>query len=143
MQKLTKYKPQIKDQKWYLLDAKGVRLGRLASEAVKLFLYKDISGSVDYMNTNVRVVVINSDFVDYHPRKNKRKKYYRHSGYPGNLKTITLEDQMKKDSRVVIRKAISGMLPKNKLRKRYLAQLYIEKNNEHDKVAQKPKLVKI
>jgi large subunit ribosomal protein L13 len=142
MQKLTKYKQEI-EPKWFIIDATDVRLGKISAKVAELFLGKDQVTSVDYEVTPVSVVITNSDKLSYHPRKAKNKIYSRHSGFMGGLKQISLEDQMRKDSRVVIREAISGMLPKQKLRDIYLSQLHIFKDGNHKHAAQKPNLITI
>jgi large subunit ribosomal protein L13 len=137
MQQLTTNKPvESKEMKWYLIDAADKRLGKLATRIASLFLGKENPRAVDYMVNKIGIVVVNSDKVDYHPRKATAKMYYRHSNYPGGLTAINLEDQMKKDSKVVISKAVIGMLPKNKQRDVYMSQLRIYKNADHEQTAQ-------
>ncbi|MFW5702489.1 MAG: 50S ribosomal protein L13 [Candidatus Dojkabacteria bacterium] len=145
MQKLTKNKQLNNEQAetWYLIDAKGVRLGQLASEVSKLLLDKTNPGQTEYQTSNNHIVITNTDLVDYHFKREKNKMYYRHSGYPGGFKQRNLGEQMKLDSRKVVENAISGMLPKNKLRDRYMTQVRIYKDEYHNQEAQKPKTIKI
>ncbi len=144
MQKLTQYKPN-KDQEteWYLVDATNVRLGKLSSEIAKKLLAKDDVSKVDYMASKRKIIVLNSDQVSVHPKKLENKKYYTHSGYIGHLKTKTLKTQLEDDSRKVIRHSVSGMLPKNKLQDKYLANLYIYKGENHEHEAHKPTVFNI
>lgn len=140
MQKLTEYKPQQTEERWYLLDASKARLGKIANESARLLLGKDQIDKVDYIPNNVHLVIINSDKVKYHPKK-ADKKYYRHSGYISGLTEETLVEKLEKDSRKVLELAISGMLPKNKLRARYMANVQIYQADEHPHAGQKPEEV--
>jgi len=99
----------------YKIDATNKVLGRLASKIAIL------------LNTGDKVIVTNTDKIKITGKKLKKKVYYHHSGYPGGLKKITLEELMKKDSREVLRKAVWGMLPKNKLRKQRIKNLKLYK----------------
>jgi len=135
MAKLTKStKPirmkDIKDE-WCLVDAKDKILGRLATQIAKLLEGKDKVNYVPYLNSGSKVVVLNTNYLLVTGRKEDQKKYQRYSGYPGGLKTRSYRQQMEKDSTEILRRAVSGMLPKNKLRKRRLARLFIlpEGNN--------------
>lgn len=118
-------------RKYYLFDAQGKVLGRLATEIAKTLSGK---GKVDY-TPNVDggdfVVVVNSDGVILTGNKEKKKTYYRFSGYPGGIKDITFDEQRKKDSRKLIEAAVRGMLPKNKLRNKMMTRLLVYKNEEH------------
>lgn len=145
MQKLTKNKPKttVQEPKWYLVDASGVRLGQLASEVSKLLLDKTNPAAVDYQTSSNHVVVTNTDSIDYHFKRENNKIYYRHSGYPGALKQRTLGEQMERDSRKVAEMAISGMLPKNKLREKLMTQVRFYQGAEHEQTPQKPVEYKI
>lgn len=146
MQKLTHYtnKNSVADrQQWFIVDAEGVRLGRLASKVASLLIGKDQADNVAYDPNHNHVIVLNSDKVDYHASKADTKFYYRHSGYPGALKSISLQDQMAKDSRKVVEKAIAGMLPKSKQQDKFLGRLEINKNANHNHEAQKPQQINI
>jgi len=129
MANLTKStKPvSIKDMKeeWRLVDAKNKILGRLATQIAKLLEGKDKVNYVPYLNSGSKVVVLNSDYILVTGRKEEQKTYQRYSGYPGGLKVRSYRQQMEKDSTEILRRAVSGMLPKNKLRKRRLARLFI------------------
>lgn len=140
MQKLTEYKPkQTKlEPKWFVVDATNVRLGKLATNVAELIIGKKEVDNVDYQLSNNHVVVINSDKVSYHPSREKNKFYRRHSGYPGGFSEISFGDQMAKDSRKVIEMAISGMLPKNKLREVIMSRVRVFKDGNHGHEAQQP-----
>jgi len=111
----------------YKIDATNKVLGRLASKIAILLQGKHKPNFVPYLNTGDKVIVINTDKMKITGKKLKKKVYYRHSGYPGGLKKITLEELMKKDSREVLKKAVWGMLPKNKLRKQRIKNLKLYK----------------
>lgn len=141
MQKLTanKRKSSAKiETKWFIIDATGVRLGKLSTAASNLLLGKNLVDSVDYQLSGQGVIIINADKVSYHPKREVNKFYARHSGYPGGFKQITLADQMTADSRKVIEHSIAGMLPKNKLRDQMLGKLKIYKDAAHEHEAQQP-----
>lgn len=119
-------------RKYYLFDAQGKILGRLATEIAKTLSGKS---KVDY-TPNVDggdfVVVINSDGVVLTGNKEKQKTYQSFSGYPGGIKGITFDKQKEKDSRALIVSAVRGMLPKNKLRNQMMTRLLVYKNDQHD-----------
>jgi large subunit ribosomal protein L13 len=115
----------------------------LGSKAAQLLIGKDNVDHVDYQTANAGVVIINSDKVSYFHKRAKNKIYYSHSGYPGGFKATSLGQQMNKDSRKVIENAVSGMLPKNKLRKQFMTKLRVFKDNNHNLEAQQPEEVKV
>lgn len=119
-------------RKYYLFDAQGKILGRMATDIAKVLSGK---GKVDY-TPNVDggdfVVVINSDGVTLTGNKAKQKTYYKFSGYPGGIKGTTFNEQLEKDSRILIASAVRGMLPKNKLRNKMMTRLLVYKNGEHN-----------
>lgn len=119
-------------RKYYLFDAQGKVLGRLATEIAKTLSGKS---KVDYapnVDGGDFVVVINSDGVVLTGNKEKQKTYYSFSGYPGGIKGITFDKQKEKDSRALIVSAVRGMLPKNKLRNQMMTRLLVYKNDQHD-----------
>jgi large subunit ribosomal protein L13 len=117
--------------KYHLIDAEGKILGRLATQAAKILRGKEKSDFSPHIDNGDSVVVINSDKIEVTGNKKQSKIYHRFSGYPGGITSISLEKQMKKDSRKVMWNAIYGMLPKNKLRKRMLRRLFIYKDEKH------------
>ena len=102
-------------REWHLIDAKGQILGRLSTEAAKLLMGKNKPNYVPYLDCGDNVVIINASEVRVTGKKETRKKYVRHSGYPGGLTVETLEKMRAKKPEKIIIHAISGMLPKNKL----------------------------
>jgi large subunit ribosomal protein L13 len=116
---------------WHLVDLEGKILGRTATRIAAFLIGKNKPYFAPYLDCGDFVVAINADQVKLTGRKRKQKKYYRHSGYPGGFKEIPLDKQMEKDSRKIIWQAVSGMLPKNKLRKKRLGRLKIFKGEKH------------
>ncbi|MBP6042058.1 50S ribosomal protein L13 [Candidatus Saccharibacteria bacterium] len=136
-------KPSEVERFWYIIDAKDIPLGRLASVAAQKMIGKDKPSYTPHIDAGDSVVVINSDLIGITGNKAEAKVYYRHSSYPGSLKERTLADQMKRDSRKVIEDAIYGMIPKNKLRDGRMKRLKIYKAAEHDHNAQQPQELKV
>ncbi len=114
----------------HTIDATNKILGRLAVEAANLLRGKNKSSFVPYLDTGDEVIIINTDKIKVTGQKLKQKIYYRHSGYPGGIKSIELERALEKDSCEVIRKAIYGMLPKNKLRDKFINKLKLYKKEK-------------
>jgi len=116
---------------WHLIDAKDQILGRLATKIARLLMGKDKPYFVSYLDCGDYVVVTNAAKIRVTGKKAKQKIYYRHSGYPGGFREINFAKQMEKDPSQIIRHAVSGMLPKNKLRDKRLARLKIFVNDKH------------
>jgi len=114
----------------HTIDATGKILGRLAVEVTNLLRGKGKTDFVPYLDKGDQVTVINTDRIKVTGQKMKKKIYYHHSGYPGGIKEINLERLMEKDSRQVIKKAVYGMLPKNKLRDKMIKKLTLYKKEE-------------
>ncbi|HFL8819407.1 MAG TPA: 50S ribosomal protein L13 [Candidatus Azoamicus sp. OHIO2] len=121
---------------WMLYDAENKILGRLASEIAIKLMGKDKIDYKVYKPNNIRIVVINSKKIKVTGDKLMKKKYYRHTGYPGGLKTDVLNFMIKNKPNYVLRNAVKGMLPKNKLQKIFLKQLKIYENNIHPHTVQ-------
>lgn len=136
-------KPNEITREWLLIDASEAPLGRVSTRIATYLTGKGKPMFTQHIDCGDFVVVINTDKLVVTGDKLKDKKYYRHSQYPGNLKTTTLEDQLKKDSTKVIVDAVKGMLPKNKLVDERLKRLKVYTGSEHKHVAQKPKKVSI
>ena len=131
-------KPAEIETRWYLLDADGLPLGRLACLAAELLIGKHKPIYAPHLNCGDWVIVINTDRVGLTGRKEEGKIYYRHSGYPGSLRSTTFAEQRLRDSRKAVRLAVAGMLPKNKLRQERLERLRLFTDAEHNHAAQKP-----
>ncbi len=125
-------KKNMIDRKYHLFDAQGKVLGRLATDIVKVLTGKDKVSYAPHIDGGDFVVVINADGIDVTGNKRTDKIYHRFSGYPGGITSIAFKDQLKKDSRKLIRQALYGMLPKNSLRDRMLTRLFIYKGAEQE-----------
>jgi large subunit ribosomal protein L13 len=131
-------KPAEVERSWYVIDAEGQTLGRLATQIAVLLRGKHkpiYSPSVDCGDF---VVVINAEKIHVTGRRLDQKKYYRHSGYPGGLSEISLRDQLQKHPTRVIEAAVRGMLPKNKLGRKMFKKFKAYAGSEHPHEAQQP-----
>ena len=133
-------KPADVTRKWYVVDASTAPLGRLATEVATLLTGKGKPTFTPHVDTGDYVIVINADNLVVTGNKLADKKYYRHSGFPGGLKTRTLTEQMDKDVAEVIEHAIRGVIPANKLRPGRLARLKVYGGSEHNHAAQAPEV---
>jgi large subunit ribosomal protein L13 len=143
MKQNVHYNPSAKDltAKWYLIDAKGQRLGKVATRVAKLLMGKHDASYVPHLDNGDRVVVINAAELDVHPRKLEGKLYWRHSGYPGGIRSQSLGELLERRPTEVIRRAVQGMLPKNRLGDATLGKLYIYAGEEHAQKAQQPEVI--
>lgn len=142
-QKTTWTTPKDIERKWYVVDVKGKILGRAATEIASLLIGKSKVNQVPNLDCGDYVVVLNSDHVKLSRGKEKKKTYFRHSGYPGGAKEIVFDKQMAKNSTFVVEKAVKNMLPNNKLRSSMMNRLYVYKGEKHDHEAQKPEVFKL
>ncbi len=133
-------KPTEVTRKWYVLDASKLNLGRLSTQAAQLLIGKGKPMFTHHIDCGDYVIVINSDKLKVTGDKLDKKKYYRHSGYPGGLREDTLKEKIEKDSTWVIENSIRGMLPVNKLRAGRLARLKVYKDENHNHAAQQPEV---
>jgi len=124
--------------KWWVVDAKDQPLGRLASRIATVLMGKNKPTYTAHVDTGDFVVVINADKVKLTGRKREQKMYYRHSGYPGSLRSESFEHIIVRQPEVPITKAVKGMLPKNVLARSILAKLKVYASAEHPHSAQKP-----
>jgi large subunit ribosomal protein L13 len=141
--KTTWAKKEDVKREWYLVDVKDQILGRAATRIASLLIGKEKPEIVPNVDCGDHVVVINSDDVKLTRGKEKKKMYYRHSGYAGALKETRFDEQLAKDSRKIIVDAVKNMLPQNKFKDRRIARLIVYKNSEHKNTAQKPKEIKL
>lgn len=132
-------KPADVTRDWYVVDASEAPLGRLATEVSQLLAGKQKPTFTPHVDGGDYVVVINAKSVKVTGDKYKNKIYYSHSGYPGSIKGITLQQQLDKNAATVIEKAVYGMLPKNKLRDERMKRLKVYETAEHAHTPQKPK----
>jgi large subunit ribosomal protein L13 len=127
------------DRQWLVVDASNQVLGRLASEIARLLRGKHKATFTPSLDTGDFVVVVNAERVALTGQKLEEKKYYRHSGYPGGLRVRTAREMLNKHPERLIRAAVWGMLPKNRLGRRLLRKLKIYSGPEHPHAAQQPK----
>lgn len=130
------------ERKWYVIDAQEQSLGRLATKIAIILKGKNKVSFIPHLDNGDYVIVTNCDKFKVTWKKITDKIYYRHTGYLGGLKEISLEDLLEKKPTKALEFAISGMLPKNKLRKEMLSRLKLFTWDEHSYVAQKPELIK-
>jgi large subunit ribosomal protein L13 len=131
-------KPREIEQAWRLVDADGRTLGRLATEIADVLRGKHKPAYTPHVDTGDFVIVVNAEKVRVTGKKLEQKIYYRHSGYPGGLRERTLAEQLARRPEEVIRRAVRGMLPKNKLAAAQLRKLKIYAGPEHPHAAQNP-----
>jgi large subunit ribosomal protein L13 len=131
-------KPREIEQAWYLIDAEGKTLGRLATQIADLLRGKGKPQYTPHIDTGDFVVVVNAEKVHVTGKKMEQKLYHRHSGYPGGLRTRTLAEQLSRRPEEVLRKAVKGMLPKNKLAARQIVKLKIYAGPVHPHESQNP-----
>ncbi len=136
-------KPQDVTRKWYIIDASETTLGRLSTVAANILTGKNKSIFTKHIDCGDYLIVINADQLKVTGKKLTDKKYYRHSGYPGNLKEVTLEQQLDKDSTKIIIHSIRGMLPINKLRDARLLRLKVYKDSNHLHQPQNPEIISL
>ncbi len=132
-------KPEDIKREWFVIDATGLTLGRLATQIASVLKGKHKPIYSPHMDTGDFVIVVNAHKVRVTGRKLDQKFYYRHSGYPGGLKEISLRDQLDRHPDRVIRFAVRGMLPKNRLGRQMIKKLKIYATPGHPHDAQQPK----
>jgi large subunit ribosomal protein L13 len=128
------------DRKWYVIDAEGKTLGRLASEAAILIRGKHKPQFTPHVDTGDFVIVINAEKVEVTGKKRKEKIYNRHTGYPGGLREVTFEKLQAAKPEEIIRHAIKGMMPNGKLGRQMYKKLKVYAGPKHDHAAQKPEV---
>ena len=131
------------EHKWYLVDASGKVLGRLASQIAKYLRGKHKPEYTPHADAGDYVVVINAAQIKVTGNKEKEKVYYDHSGYPGGLKETTFEKLHEKDPTRIIERAVKGMLPRNPLGRAMLRKLKVYAGSEHPHTAQQPEEVNL
>ncbi len=131
-------KTEEADRKWFVVDAAGLRLGRLATHVANILRGKNLPTFTPHADVGGFVVIINSDKIEMTGDKWNTKKYYRHSRFFGSLKEKTAEQMKANDSEFIISEAVRGMLPVNKLSKTLITKLKVYKGPEHPHTAQKP-----
>lgn len=135
--------PSTVERKWYVVDAEGKTLGRLASEVANVLRGKKKPIYTPHIDTGDYVIVVNAEKVKTTGKKLDQKKYYHHSEYVGGMKEATLKEMMQKKPEFVITHAVKGMLPKGPLGRQMLTKLHVYAGPEHKHAAQKPEVLDI
>ena len=135
--------PSTIERQWYVVDATGHTLGRLASEIAKVLRGKNKPTYTPHIDTGDYVIVVNADKIQVTGKKLDQKIYYNHSDYVGGMKKTTLREKMNKKPEDVIYLAVKGMLPKGPLGREMIKKLYVYAGPEHEQAAQKPVALEI
>lgn len=128
------------ERKWYIIDAAGKPLGRVATEAARLLRGKHKPIFTPHVDTGDHVIVINAEKAVLTGNKLQQKKYYRHSGYPGGLKSIGYDVLMRQKPELAMYQAVKGMLPHNRLGRSILKKLRVYRDDKHTQEAQRPEM---
>lgn len=133
-------KPETVERKWYVIDADGVVLGRLASQVALMLRGKHKPTFTPHVDTGDYIIVVNTDKIAMTGRKLDQKIYYHHSGYPGGLKETRYRDLLANKSEFALKKAVRGMLPKGPLGNKMFKKLKVYAGAEHPHAAQQPEV---
>ena len=128
-------------QKWYLIDCSGKTLGRLSVQIANILRGKNKPEYTPNSDVGDFVVLINAERIEISGNKSKDKIYFKHTGYPGNLKEINFQDLLNKDPEKVLRNAVKGMLPKNRLNRKIINKLKVYSGENHPHEAQNPEVI--
>tara|TARA_B100001121_G_C18492691_1_gene528088 strand:+ start:277 stop:702 length:426 start_codon:yes stop_codon:yes gene_type:complete len=128
-------------QKWYLIDCSGKKLGRLSVQIANILRGKNKPEYTPNSDVGDFVVLINANRIEISGNKSKDKIYFKHTGYPGNLKEINFQDLLNKDPEKVLRNAVKGMLPKNRLNRKIINKLKVYSGESHPHEAQNPEVI--
>lgn len=134
---------QTVTRKWYVVDAKGLTLGRMASEVAKILTGKTKPTYTPHVDTGDHVIIINAEHVVLTGKKLEQKLYRTYSGYVGGLKETKYKDMIKNKPELVVMHAVKGMIPKNKLGTKMLKKLRVYRGAEHNHEAQNPELLEL
>jgi large subunit ribosomal protein L13 len=136
-------KPTDRERNWLIVDANGKTLGRLATQIADVLRGKRKPEYTPHIDTGDFVVVVNAEKIHVSGNKRQDKRYYRHSGYPGGLRSRSFEEMLAKRPEDIIRLAVKGMMPRNRLARKQITKLKIYAGPEHPHVAQKPQTLEI
>jgi large subunit ribosomal protein L13 len=136
-------KPTDRERNWLVIDANGKTLGRLATQIADLLRGKRKPGYTPHIDTGDFVIVVNAEKIHVTGAKRTDKRYYRHSGYPGGLRSRSFEEMQMRRPEEVIRLAVKGMMPRNRLARKQITKLKIYSGPEHPHIAQKPQPMEI
>ncbi|MBD3217334.1 MAG: 50S ribosomal protein L13 [candidate division Zixibacteria bacterium] len=139
------YIPKLSDlnKKWYVVDVEGKVLGRQAGRIARILMGKNKPQYTAHMDAGDYVIVVNADKVVITGKKMFQKRYFRHTGYPGGLRSKTFEQMMLSKPEDIIRSAVKGMVPKNRLGRKMIKKLFVYRGPEHPHQAQKPEPLKL
>ena len=132
-----------RERNWLLVDATGLTLGRLATQIADALRGKRKPEYTPHVDTGDFVVVINAEKISVTGDKRAQKRYYRHSGYPGGIRSRTLQEMLDRRPEEVIRIAVKGMMPRNRLARKQITKLKVYAGPDHPHVAQKPQTMEI
>jgi large subunit ribosomal protein L13 len=135
--------PTDRERNWLLVDANGQNLGRLSTQLATLLRGKNKPEYTPHCDVGDFVVVINAEKISVTGKKREEKRYYRHSGYPGGIKSRTLNEMLDRRPEEVIRIAVKGMLPRNRLARKQINKLKVYAGAEHPHAAQQPTTIEI
>ena len=141
--KTKSYKNTDLEKKWLLLDASDKTLGRLCAKISSILMGKNKAQYTPHNDLGDYIVIINAEKVKVTGNKDIQKKYYRHSGYPGGLKSSTFSEIIEKNPEDIIYKAVKGMLPKNKLSNSMISKLKVYKGENHPHIGQNPHKIEL
>ena len=134
---------ETRQRDWWVVDAEGRTLGRLATQIADALRGKRKPDYTPHVDTGDFVIVVNAEKITVTGDKRTKKIYYRHSGYPGGIRSRTLNEMLDRQPEEVIRKAVKGMLPRNKLARQQITKLKVYAGPEHPHTAQQPKELEI
>ena len=142
---MTTYSPKVSEitRDWHVVDAEGMVLGRLATEVARILRGKHKPIFSPHMDTGDHVIIVNADKVVLTKGKAADKMVYRHSGFPGGIKSSTYADDLDRKPADAVRRTVRGMLPKNRLGRQQLTKLKVYATADHPHAAQKPKALEI
>jgi large subunit ribosomal protein L13 len=135
--------PKTRERNWVVVDASGKTLGRLATQIADVLRGKRKAEYTPHCDVGDFVIVVNAEKISVTGKKRADKIYYRHSGYPGGLRSRTLQEMLDRRPEEVIRKAVKGMLPRNRLARAQLTKLKVYAGPDHPHAAQKPEPMEI
>jgi large subunit ribosomal protein L13 len=141
--KTKSYKNTDLEKKWLLLDASDQTLGRLSAKISSILMGKNKAQYTPHNDLGDYIVVVNAEKVKVTGNKGIQKKYYRHSGYPGGLKSSSFSEIIEKNPEEIILKAVKGMLPKNKLSNSMISKLKVYKGENHPHIGQNPHKIEL
>lgn len=136
-------KPQEIERKWYVIDAEGKTLGRLASEVAKILRGKHKPIYTPHVDTGDHVIIVNAEKIVLTGKKLEQKYYRYHTGYPGGLREIPYKKLIAENPEKAVFLAVKGMLPKNRLGRKMIKKLRVYRGSEHNHQAQKPEVYEI